>query len=94
MDNPTDAELSATPRAAAGLEIRAAGGEQLVHDPITGSVHVLNATAGRVLSQCDGLTTLAQMVDELVAATNVDAARAARDVISVCADFRRKGLIG
>lgn len=93
MDITTGADLSATPQAAPGLEMRAAGGEQLVHDPTSGQVHVLNATAGRVLSRCDGATTLAQIVNDLVAATEVDAARAARDVVNVCADFRSKGLI-
>jgi GNAT superfamily N-acetyltransferase len=88
-----NADLHATPLAAPGLDIRPAGGEVLVHDAATGQIHVLNATAGRVLARCDGATTLAQIVAELVAATGVDANRAARDVIAVCADFRGKGII-
>jgi hypothetical protein len=85
--------LDSTPRCTPGLEIRSAGSEQLVQSPATGHVHVLNALAARVLKRCDGETPLRRIVDELVAATSVDKARAERDVLSVCADFQAKGLI-
>jgi hypothetical protein len=93
MQTDSVAELREKPRAVPGLETRTAGGEQLVHHPETGHVHLLNATAGRVLTRCDGATTLGQIVDEIVASTDVEYERAARDVLSVCADFRKKGLI-
>jgi hypothetical protein len=88
-----DIDLLATPRIAPGLEIQAAAGEQLVHDAATGRIHVLNAAAGRVLARFDGTTSLAQIVEDLVTTTGVDADRAARDVVRVCADFRDQGLI-
>jgi PqqD family protein of HPr-rel-A system len=89
----TTADFTVMPQAMAGLETRAAGSEELVYDPPSGRVHVLNATAARVLARCDGATTLAQVVGELVAATHVDPARAERDIIRVCGDFRAKGLL-
>jgi hypothetical protein len=85
--------LAATPRRAPGLETRSAGSEQLVQNSATGHVHVLNALAGFVLERCDGATSLERIVEEIVAATDVDRARAARDVLIVCADFRTKALI-
>ncbi|HEY5341870.1 MAG TPA: PqqD family protein [Candidatus Aquilonibacter sp.] len=94
MNSPdARSELEAMPKCVPGLEIRPAGGEQLVHDPVTGRIHVLNAMAGRVLTRCDGTTTLAQIVAEIVASTSAEAARVERDIVSVCADFREKGLI-
>lgn len=93
MEFSAESAARMTPKAASGLEFRAAGGESLVHDPATGQIHVLNATAARVLAACDGRTTLAAIVDDLVASTNVDRERAERDVAAVCADFRAKGLI-
>jgi hypothetical protein len=44
------------------------------------------------LRHCDGKTPLAQIVDDIVAATSVERARAERDILDVCADFRAKGL--
>jgi hypothetical protein len=50
----TTADFTVMPQAVAGLETRAAGSEELVYDPPSGRVHVLNATAARVLARCDG----------------------------------------
>ena len=89
----SDIQLGDVLCAAAGLEVRAAAGESLVHDPATGKVHVLNAMAARVLGMCDGTTALSSIVDDLVAATGVERDRAAGDVLAVCSDFRTKGLV-
>jgi hypothetical protein len=64
----------------------------LVQNSATGHVHILNSLAGLVLRHCDGKTPLAQIVDDIVAATSVERARAERDILDVCADFRAKGL--
>lgn len=88
-----DRSLDAMPRAAAGLEIRTAGGETLVHDPATGKVHVLNAMGARVLARCTGTTALSSVVEEIVGATGAERGRVAEDVIAVCEAFRSQGLI-
>jgi hypothetical protein len=93
MTNDTILTLDAMPQRAPGLEVRSAGSEQLVQSSATGHVHVLNALAGLVLQRCDGATPLERIVDDIVATTEVDRARAERDVLSVCADFRAKALI-
>ena len=82
----------AAPRARPDLDVRAAGGETLVHDPVNGKVHVLNASAARILQRCDGTTTLATIVDEIVAATGAPRERVERDLARIYADFTAKGL--
>ena len=93
MEAKTYTDLRATPRCTPNLEMRTAGGELLVHEPNTGHIHVLNATAGLVLKRCDGSTTLAHIVDDIVAVTNAEIALVELDVARICADFRRKHLI-
>jgi hypothetical protein len=93
MHDETALTLDDTPARARNLEIRSAGSEQLVQNSATGQIHVLNALAGLILERCDGSTTLARIVDEIVAAKDIDRAAAARDVVTVCKDFRGKGLI-
>jgi hypothetical protein len=93
MENIEEPSLERTPCATAGLDVRAAGSESLVHDPSTGKVHVLNATGARVLAGCNGSTTLASIVDQIVTTTGADRARVASDVLAVCEDFRAQGLI-
>ena len=93
METQSAADLSVMPQCVTGLETRDAGNEQLVHDPLSGNVHVLNAMAARVLQRCDGATPLARIVGDLVSTTGVDPVRAAVDVVKVCEDFRKIGLL-
>jgi hypothetical protein len=93
MHDETAPALDDRPRRVRNLKIRPAGSEQLVQNSATGQIHVLNALAGLILERCDGSTTLARIVDEIVAAKDIDRAAAARDVVTVCKDFRGKGLI-
>jgi hypothetical protein len=90
--NDTSLALDATPRCTPNLRIRSAGSEHLVQNSASGHVHILNSLAGLVLRHCDGKTPLTQIVDDIVAATSVERARAERDILAVCADFRAKGL--
>jgi len=90
--NDTSLTLAAMPRTTANLQIRSAGSEHLVQNSATGHVHILNSLAGLILRHCDGKTPLSQIVDDIVAATSVERARAERDILAVCADFHAKGL--
>lgn len=85
--------MSVLPKARADLDIRPAGGESVVHDPVSGTVHILNATAARVLARCDGTTSVAALADELAAGSAIPVDRIAGDIERVCADFRAKGLL-
>jgi hypothetical protein len=86
-------DLAARPVASPGLFVRAAGYESLVHDPATGRVHVLNATAAQILHRCDGTASLAEIVDELLAGSTVARERIAGDVAAICDAFHAKGLL-
>jgi PqqD family protein of HPr-rel-A system len=82
------------PTARPELDVRPAGGETLVHDPTSGKVHVLNGLAARILARCDGTTSVAAVVDEIVAGTGAPRERVALDVTRLCDDFRALGLVG
>lgn len=83
------------PHTVDGLEIRAAGDETLVHDPRAGRVHVLNATAGLVLTLCDGTRTRAAIAaalrERLVDAPPGDVVE--RDVAAVLDRFAEMHLL-
>jgi PqqD family protein of HPr-rel-A system len=81
------------PTQCAGLEIRKAGNEVLVHDPAGGQVHVLNEVAGRILELCDGTRPQAQISAAIVAETNADAAIVEPDVAAILERFRALGLL-
>jgi PqqD family protein of HPr-rel-A system len=81
------------PKQIPGLEISVAGDEMLVHDPSNGKVHVLNATAGKVLELCDGSRTVAEIAVAVANAFMVDTERVRPDVDSILEDFTKLGLL-
>jgi len=78
MSNPTKA---------AGIEVRTAGDDVLVHDPAHDKVHVLNGTAGYVLELCDGAHSVGDIARSLSDATGVEYALVLRDVEGIVRDF-------
>ena len=68
-------------------------GEQVVYDPLRREAHLLNVTAGLVLSRCDGHTEREQLVDELAAAYSVDPGIVSADVQATLEDFGLRGLV-
>lgn len=84
---------AALPRIRPEIVLRPAGAEALVHDPVSGRVHVLNALAARILGRLDGTTALAAIVDEIVAATGAPRERVRADVDLCYEGFIRNGLI-
>ena len=68
-------------------------GEQVVYDPMRREAHLLNVTAGLVLSRCDGHTERQQLVEELAAAYAVDAGIVSADVQATLEDFGLRGLV-
>ena len=81
------------PRQVAGLETSIAGDEMLVHDPGNGKVHVLNATAGKVLELCNGTRTVPEIAVGVANAFLVDTERVRPDVDSIITDFTNLGLL-
>jgi hypothetical protein len=81
------------PKQVPNLEISVAGDETLVHDQSNGKVHVLNATAGKVLALCDGTRTVAEISVGVANAFMVDTERVRPDVESIVTDFTKLGLL-
>jgi len=81
------------PKQVAGLEISIAGDEMLVHDASNGKVHVLNATAGKVLELCDGNRTVSEIAVGVANAFMVDTDRVRPDIDAILSDFTNLGLL-
>lgn len=73
------------------LEVQEAGGDVLVHDPARQKIHVLNASAAKVLEACDGQTSVSEIAQRI--APPEHAARAYDDVVRVIEEFRALGLL-
>lgn len=86
-------EMAAKPQADQALEIRKVGDESLVHDPAKGKVHVLNATAAKILALCDGNRTHADIAKVLCDESGADATQVAADVDRIVEQFRGLGLV-
>jgi hypothetical protein len=78
------------PLRAQSLEVQEAGEDVLVHDPQRQKIHVLNASAAKVLQACDGRTSLQEIAERIAPQY---AARAYADVVRIVEEFRRLGLL-
>ncbi|HEY9180662.1 MAG TPA: PqqD family protein [Candidatus Baltobacteraceae bacterium] len=78
------------PVRSATLEIHESGDDVLVHDLNRKKIHVLNATAGKVLRACDGRTSAETVMRSLDPGHGEEVAR---DLVNVLAEFTRLGLI-
>ena len=72
------------------LELQEAGEDVLVHDPQRRKIHVLNASAAKVLEACDGRTSIREIAERIAPEC---AARAYPDVVRVVEQFRQLGLL-
>ncbi len=81
------------PKAVDWLEVREVGDEVVVHDRHTEKIHVLNATAGRVLGTFDGRHSLDEIALDLGRGTGVEPARVRDDVERIVATFVQLGVI-
>jgi PqqD family protein of HPr-rel-A system len=77
-----------------GIEWEELDGEVVVYDPLTGTVHFLNATAAAVWAACDGASTVDEIVDR-VGATFVieDTDDVVRGVRGILVRFETLGLL-
>lgn len=84
--------MMTTPKLASDVEIEETSAEVLVHDVARAKVHVLNASAGRVLRMCDGTRTT-EHIAQAMAAEGSDPERVRREVIQVVRKFADLGLV-
>lgn len=72
------------------LKTQQAGRDVLVHDPDRGKIHVLNATAAKVLEACDGATGVHEIAQRIAPENQTEAAQ---DIERIVEEFRRLGLL-
>ncbi len=75
------------------LEIRNVDDRVLVHDPAHDKVHVLNRTAGIILTLCDGTRSSAEIAHALSAAARIDISVVIRDVDAIVLEFASLQLV-
>ena len=81
------------PKRMTDLALQAVGEETLVLDLNNHVLHQLNATANWIFSCCDGKTTVATMVSELVARYQLDRGAAEKDILDTLEQLARKRLV-
>lgn len=81
------------PKRMPGIELQPTGPELLVHDTSNAKVHVLNATAGRILTLCDGEHDVDGIVDAIVSDWGIDPTIARTDTERALTHFTELGLI-
>lgn len=75
------------------LTVREVDHETLVLDRYLGKIHQLNATAGYILSCCDGSTSIGEIVRRVASDFGASNETATRDVAAVIKQFRELGLL-
>jgi hypothetical protein len=64
-----------------------------VYEPVTDSLHILNASAKAIWELCDGNTSPSEMATAISELTGVEIGEASRDVAATLQSLRRLGLV-
>jgi uncharacterized protein len=83
----------ARPERAPGVYARDLDGEQVVYDPASHEIVVLNETAAFVFGLCDGTRSVVDLLDALERRYDAPAARLRNDLLAVLDELRAKRLI-
>jgi hypothetical protein len=81
------------PERAPGVYTRDLDGEQVVYDPASHEIVVLNETAAFVFGLCDGTRSVVDLLGALERRYDAPAARLRSDLLAVLDDLRAKRLI-
>ncbi len=81
------------PKQSAGVWMRQAGGENVVYDPASDSVHILNATATAIWTLCDGYTEPDEMIAAVCDLSGLPREVVQEDVHRILKDFVKVGII-
>jgi hypothetical protein len=87
-------DAESRPERMPGIELQPTGAELLAHDTRNEKVHVLNASAGKILTLCDGKHAINDIVDAFVAEWGIDRSLAYNDVTRQLEDFTNRGIVG
>ena len=74
--------------------LRQADDENVVYDPGTGAVHILNATAVAIWILCDGDTDPQEMVDAICGLSGLPQEVVGEDVERILKEFDLAGILG
>jgi hypothetical protein len=86
-------DAKSRPERMPGIELQPTGAELLAHDTRNEKVHVLNVTAGKILTLCDGEHAIDDIVDAFVAEWGIDRALAYADVTGQLEEFTERGMV-
>ncbi len=81
------------PKRRGDLNYRSIDGETLILNRQDDRLHQLNATASFIWDCCDGNSNLADIVDRLAGAYEVDSNTARKDVEEILSNLRRSNLL-
>jgi hypothetical protein len=84
---------NAHPERAAGVYVRDLDGEQVVYDPASHEIVVLNETAAFVFGLCDGTRSVVDLLRALEQRYDAPVDRLRSDLLAVLDDLRAKRLI-
>lgn len=73
--------------------LRQAEGENVVFDPKTGAVHILNATALAIWELCDGDTRVGEMVEAICGLSGLPRDVVQEDVERILKEFEQAGIV-
>ena len=73
--------------------LRQAEGENVVFDPKTGAVHILNATALAIWELCDGETRVGEMVEAICGLSGLPRDVVQEDVERILKEFEQAGIV-
>jgi PqqD family protein of HPr-rel-A system len=73
--------------------LRQAEGENVVFDPTTGAVHILNATALAIWELCDGDTLVGEMVEAICGLSGLPRDVVQEDVERILKEFEQAGIV-
>jgi PqqD family protein of HPr-rel-A system len=73
--------------------LRQAEGENVVFDPSTGAVHILNATALAIWELCDGDTRTGEMVEAICGLSGLPRDVVEEDVGRILNEFELAGIL-
>jgi len=93
MRDPVELPLTTKPKTRATCHVREVGSERVVYEPVSHEVVILNATAHRIFSLCDGSRTLADILEALASRFAAPRDVLERDLRATLALFSGKGLL-
>ena len=85
--------MTVRPERKPDLWLRKTERENVVYDPATSAVHILNPTALAIWEQCDGNTTPEEMVDAICSLSGLPRDVVEEDVSRILKEFEQASIL-